>query len=698
MKKAISLILSVSMLLGGASLLSGCNMSDKSGTEKAQLLLANERLDESAVAGKIDVGFSFSDAASENTAQMRAVYSSSDGSTYTWSNFGAYNDSMYQFESFFINIEHFAMSAAQDITNMKEKVRIVDKWVDMGSKKQMLRVYENGESLIVQYNDGLKRIYKRYTDANANNVYEMYSFENFGDGETGKIKMLLIPGQRYEYFYEHSNGFNDYVIMENSRGYWFCTRFNYSDFGNGEKLLSFTPTVIKDNLCYATRIEMRSNNGVVSESVGYSVADVKTGRELISLGKSEWGYAFSLHTSAVKSGLISISSDDVHEFDGQYFTAMGDRLTTSKGVFESSDLVGDVCFGGSAIDYDFSRQVVRGMIYININDSDATVDEAFDAFETYSDELGFELYRDTSDIKEAINHATLLGDEFGESFEWYGYCMNGYENFDSAHEELHGEYDAAISEHAGVLGFETAKVGINLSLPASFANIGVSINGANTYADGVINITGITAATNDTALFETGKSYVLKLGLALCDENGNPVSVNTVALDGGDASSVEFEGRNINLSASGSYSVPKNLSQGEYALVVYAATADDGIRVSEMVKLGQFSTYDEKLDSDAMDISVHSSAGNLYFDYEIKNSITITHAATKEKYTADELKRLINIEILKKGAPVSGALLVSEDGDSIPSDASLGRGIYRMMCYIVTSDGLAQAYIYLNII
>ena len=698
MKKVISLILAASMLLGSVSLLSGCGRSANSGTEKAKLLLANERLDESAVGQKVDVGFTFSNVTSVNTAQLKSVYASGESTSYTWNSFEAYNDSMYQFESFFINIDNFAMSVAEDIANMKEKVKIVDKWVDMGYEKQLLRVYENGESLMVQFDDGMKRVYKRYTDSNANNVYEMFSSENFSDGGTGKIKMLLIPGQRYEYIYEHSDGFKDYVVMENSRGYWFCTRFNYMEFDNGNELLAFTPTVIKDNLCYATRIEIRRLDGEISENMSYSVADIETGRELVGVNEWEWGYSFSLHTSAIKSGLISISSDDAYEMDGQYFTAKGNRLATSNGVFEVKEFDSGIGFSGSTVDYDYARNVVRGLIGIDYKKVGATSDEAYDAFEGYIDELGFELYCDIAKIEEAGNHATILGEEFGESFEWYGYSMKDLDNFYSAHDAFYNEYDAAFAEYESVLGFESASRGINLSLPAKFANIGISVDGSNTYSDGVISVSGITAATNDTTLFESGKKYVLKLGLALCDEGGNPISVNTVALSGGDESYTEFSGAAVNLTASGDYTLPKNLSQGDYALVAYVATADEGIRVSEMVKLGSFSTYNEKLDSDAMDITVRASGGNLYVDYLIKNNVVITYTAEKEKYSVDEIKRLINVEILKRGAPMTSAVLEGELGESISSDSSLGKGTYRMMCYIATSDGLAEGYIYINII
>jgi hypothetical protein len=114
-----------------------------------------------------------------------------------------------------------------------------------------------------------------------------------------------------------------------------------------------------------------------------------------------------------------------------------------------------------------------------------------------------------------------------------------------------------------------------------------------------------------------------------------------------------------------------------------------------MVKIGSFSTYDEELESEAMDIQVASVGDTLHVRYTIKNSHSIVIDATKDVYTVAELERLANIEALRYGAPFSGAKIEHKDGSPISADASLGKGEYRMMCYLVTADGLAQSYIYL---
>ena len=57
-------------------------------------------------------------------------------------------------------------------------------------------------------------VYKRYTDENAKNVYEMYIFSLNGEEIMGRIKLVFIPGERYEFHYAHANGFKDYFITD----------------------------------------------------------------------------------------------------------------------------------------------------------------------------------------------------------------------------------------------------------------------------------------------------------------------------------------------------------------------------------------------------------------------------------------------------------------------------------------------------
>ena len=163
MKKVISLILTVALLIGMTSALAGCKKKVRHGTEAAKLLLANERLDESLIGKKIDIGLGRITAAeSERSAVVSAAYSRGFGGSiaaltasgsydrsFTLDDFPAYDDTLFQFESFLLNIEREAQMVAEDIANMKNNVGIVDKWVELDNEKHMLRVYESRDVLVV---------------------------------------------------------------------------------------------------------------------------------------------------------------------------------------------------------------------------------------------------------------------------------------------------------------------------------------------------------------------------------------------------------------------------------------------------------------------------------------------------------------------------------------------------------------------
>ena len=701
MKKIISLMLVISLMLGLSSVLSGCKKKISSGTEAAKLLLANERLDENLVAQKIDIGLDSLALGTASTEKRPSPLSflatplASSNAAYSWSDFPATNDTASQFSAFIMNIEHQAKYVAEDIANMKNNVGVVDKWVKVGSEKQLLRVYDNMDVLIVDDMYDNVHVYYRYTDQNANNVYEMYSFMKYDDGTTGEIKTMYIPGSRYEYSYINSNGFEDYVILENSRGYWVGNRFDFRK-NEYEESSSYTPIVIKDNFCYSAYINI-SSTGI--SIIDYSVVDLLSGNELVTLNITNDLASYILNASGIKSGLVSLGAENVY-FDGDiYQTAELTELVTTNGSHgwvnsEAGEIGG---FSGGQIAYDYGRNIYRGYILMTASLENGTLEEAFVELDKILDRYDLTLYKSTDKIYEQMQHAYALGNDFSNVFEWNGYKLDSLTNVRSARNVLKSSFNDARAKYEEVKNNETAKGKQKLDPNATFAPLSIISTSQNSYQNGSVTIPSVTAQITDTALLENGGGYVLKVALSLCDASGNPISVNTVALAGTPSQSITFDGSSITLSASGSYTVPKNLIAGDYALVVYAATADDEIRVSEMVKIGSFSTYNEKLDSTAMDISVMNVGDTLHFKYAIKNSYTVQIASSGRTYTHLEIERLITVEILKKGAPFVGAVLEYADGGAVGEAKNLGVGTYRMMCYLNTSDGLAQSYIYLVI-
>ncbi len=707
MKKTISLVLVVAMMLGIASILAGCKTL-RGGGDAAKLLLANERLDEGLLSSDIDVGLDkpMELAALERMAMLDRVYSGGSqlASAYSWDEFAKENGTAEQFESFIGNIELSAKYAAEDIARMKSRVGIVDKWVNVNFEKHMLRVYENRDLLIVDgQHDQIDVIY-RYTDENANNVYEMYFFIEYDDGGWGKGKSIYIPGERYEQYIVQSGGNHDYVIMENTRGYWMCTRFSYLPAGevNEYTSASFTPLIIKDGFCYAANVSTPYGEDTDELNIGgYSIGDIASGCELLALHESSGRYLFELPFSAIESGLVSVGADELSHVDGDVRESnMINSFTTVKGSYT----VGRHGTEGIRIEdgnvrYDFGDEEYSGSVTIgtDFDKDEVSLHTAIAEVVAYLESIGLKLRRSPSDMATALEHARLFAGDFGSSFIWNGYDVSTRENMAAAEADLQADIDAAWAEYVAVKDFETVHIRQRLDSDLDFADLGIVNMGENSYSNGIVSLSGITTQVADTTLFEGGEEYTLKVALSLCDENGNPVSVNTLPLSGGEDIRVAFNGGGVTLTARGDFTVPKNLIEGDYALVVYGANASDGIRVTEMVKVGSFSTYDEDLESEAMDIVVKSVGDTLHVRYTIKNFYSLSLTATKDSYTVAELERIVMREILKHGAPFPDASLEYRSGEKIPDGAGLGRGEYRLMCYLNTSDGLAQSYIYLEV-
>ncbi len=721
MKRVLSVLLVALMLLASSSLLISCKTKIDSGSEAAKLLLANERLDEK-VLSKIDLGIDGTKVTKINSGAPLDMESTSEfmrlsdsmGVHYTWTEFEKHSHSMVEFTQFMKGIESTVEDVASDIERMKNKVGITDKWVDGGflqDEEHMLRVYENMDMLIIKkYRHNALYVCTRYTNENAKNVYEIFSFYKYDDGDSARMRLTYIPGEYYEWASQHANGFSDYFIAENSRGYWVATRFDVRDHD-----ASFWPLIINNGLGYGGTVYLinpsygeRSPIGFIDYDNGISVGplsvfDPKNNRELFQIVEGGDHGKVELYFTGIKDGFVSVSTNNarVGVEDGVYDTATLDKLVTSNGTYEAvedTNEKGKFFFNNGYVQHYYGDDFDYGNIsfVINYENGTDTISDYILGFGDYAKSIGLEIYADMDTVKDSIYHASEYCKGFNEAFTWNGYKMSSYENAMKARQAFLDSTDTALGYYEEVKDFPKAENKQKLSKNAKFGDIANLVMGENTYADGKVTISNIGISMTDTALFEIGLDYVIKVGLALCDSDGNPISVNTVPLKTDNETSINYTGGDVMITASGSYEVPKNLSQGDYALVVYVSDKD-GIRVSEMKKLAFVSIEEGKLDSTAMDIEIKNLNDNLHATYKIKNTRYIEMTSTKDSYTYDEVRREIMQEILAYGYPDSSAVLEYENGEEVDRNDSLSKGTYRMIAYFPTSDGLAQSYVYLTI-
>ena len=710
MKRIISVLLIVAMLTSVAALV-GCNCSIfddgiKSGTLAAKLLLASERLDETLLGEKIDIGLSKKESKTleENAFGFPTVSLLSSGSGHTWRDFPRFSASMEEFSQFMESLEYEVTTVAEDIAHMKKNVGITDKWVKVGFQTHMLRVYDTYDVLIVKGEHDDIHVYYRYTDERAKNVYEMFSFVPYDDGTTGEIRTMLVPGERYEYMYNNSGGFTDYFIAENTRGYWMSTRFGYHREETGYTSVSFSPYIVKDGLGFGAFLTVDSENPTLS-NLWYSVFDPEEGRELFRVREGSDRYLFDLYMTAIKNGFVSVSADNVeHDAESDvYQTGTLNTLTTGKGNWAATEdekalPKNEFAFTSGYVQHLYGEKIDYGSLEFTMIDPQMSLDAACRAFENHANSLGLTLYCDMDTVANSLEHASLLADGFGDSFVWNGYAMDSVYGMEQARDALQEQFDNARASYEEVKNFETASETQTLSSDAHFAKLNAAAQGENRFAQSTITLSGVSVTTSDVDLFENGKEYVLKVGLSLLDEQGNPISVNTVPLAGTAGEGVVFDKDSITLTLSGDYAIPTNLDRGQYAAVLYVATKDEGIRVSELTRIAFVTIENGEIESSAMAMEATSQDAHLILAYEIKNTRRVTLEATKESYTYDEIKRSIQLEILAHGSPYHGAVIEYENGTAVEEGASLGKGTYRMMCYLPTSEGLAQSYVYLDVI
>jgi len=244
----------------------GSWMDSLSGTERAKLLLASQRLNETALNtdGNIfengekvmynlidiaiaNLGVQYADeatltpASEENTTvetieEEHGTTIKIGDKTVRWYGFPEMNNSYGAFLNMTEGIVTEAKTGAELIGFVKKNIRVVNKWVVFADRKYYLDVDENSEVL---YEDDLQtgdiKSIKRYKNEDGKDVYEMYRRNGEYENRT-----FYIPGERYEF----SDSYQ-YFVADNTKGYWEV--YKVGDMGTHYNVSYF---IMKDNICY----------------------------------------------------------------------------------------------------------------------------------------------------------------------------------------------------------------------------------------------------------------------------------------------------------------------------------------------------------------------------------------------------------------------------------------------------------------
>ena len=717
------------------------------GTESAKILLARERLDEKLVGQKLNI-FSTSTTDDQNQSDatetkpekngnfFENLFKSSgfatssiegmsfvggelapgvtvNGNGVVWNEFKDASEFKASYVQFIEPIETAAESTAKQIAEIKSNVGVTEKWIDRENAKYMLIVEENSETIIEYYKpyDSI-HVSTRYTTDNAKCVYEMYSFMKYDNGTTGDIRNKCIPGEYYEYTFRCSDGGCDYFIADNSRGYWIMNRFSFD-----ENSAFFDMAAIKGDVGYGVNVPLEVNSdGSFRYTYNNIAADMfspNIDRDLLIIDGNSGHYRIGVYMTNIKSGINSLSAKTGVYYHYPDYGHVGDVYFTSEnpdnpdgvvinlangGKITVGQVTENIAYTGSRIAYNmfFGENTYVGEINFDIQAENEK--EAYSLLTEYLSRNGIILHTSDQEINEAYAHCELLYENF-DVMEWYGLPMNSLQNLTESENMLKNDFVKYRNLYEAVKDYEVFTGRSSVSKSTAFGALTIESAGTSSYtSNGIIKIDGLTAHTEKSELFEDGQKYSLKLGLARLDENGHYSSANTVALDANDGSTVpsEYMGEELELTISGEYSLPLALTEGEYVVVVYYATEDEGIRVTEMAPVAFYSADEGKLETNykLMDVSVRMVEENLHVTYKVSLSDTVISDEAKGSYTYEEIERILLRGILVKGYPVDEAILQNEIGVPLTAGERYGAGTYRMKYLVNTSEGLVEAYMY----
>lgn len=711
MKKTISFILSIILILG---LFSGCKLISKdsrTGKEIAKLMLANERLDSGVFTKKDNSGLGFLPLGNNSSS-----YSIKPLAQFKGGDFDKECNMLDFFKSYMESIRSSAESAAALIDSVKENVSFTDVWIPnigAGANSRVMLCVESNTEILIDDSEESLRICRRYTDDNANNVYEIYTQEKSGTVDT---YFLYIPEKRYEFsLVDHQNkNSNFYLVSDNSRGYWNM----------------FTTYFIDD----PTEVRTNTQNLISAGDTTY----VNYGEIYRS------GYKYLDYTIFTDSGcntdIMSFMSSElairIAAFDG-IETVVTDQdnfitsFTTSSGKTVN---VGDT-FDDGTVSFAFGNAVkephiTRGDICFRFPES-YTNEAKIDKVISILSELGVTCKYDISSIKKNVSAATSLGRNFGQYYSWNGYLMSDLTNVEkaaAADAEKHKGLLAEYEERKDNKTIEITSKGVSFD-GYEFATISALTADAVSFENGSVVIKGLNATVNNLSVFDEGEQYSVHLALAKLNDDAaakntpliNQYSHNKITLlgtiplggtvdadytsailmTGKDAVNTTYtSGDTFSLSQTASFALPDCSEEGVYTVAAYIATAD-GIRVSEMIPLPFTSdveymgntadglSYKLGLNQHKEVIAVYS-ASTLYFTLPEK----------QDGYTYEEAKAEIEKLVLNHGYPIESSPLEIYDPDSgTGKTATEGESIQDAICRMKYTDKKdnTEKYLYVAI-
>lgn len=714
MKKILCLLIVCVILL---STLAGCggNGADMviNGTDTAKRLLAEERLNSDLLKNKgdifengvrvmrnladiamanLNVPHANGDAVMTNlssTVNLSTVLTGDyigkleiDGDTFIWSDFEENNNSYDYFKNLTENIVFSAEVAAELIDNIKKRVRVVDKWVAMGSTHYYLSVEENSETLCeFDTNNEFLNICKRYKNSDGKDVYELFRKQ-----DSYQNRMTYIPGERYELssLFGSSGGEGHYFVADNSKGYW-----ETYVLGEASEHYNVSYFIMKDDICYDAFYNPKDGTIPLLKVMS---ADRAT--DIFHFSDYGDTSAVSLQFAGF-DGIKNIVADaeNVEYVKGEYA-----NLTSSEhGVVNLENgktiRVGDA-FGDNvtvnAIYALYGAAGYTGEVMLNIHGE--TRNERLKDLKSFLNEYGMRCRRDINEVFSGIDRAYVDIDGIIKYYKWNGIIVTDEGRIADAIEIELARFADMESIYTDIKDVEvidysdTRKIEMNIK----FAPITESMNESITLDGTSVSVGSISLTIEDTTLYVVNEPY--KVAFAMTEANGNGGLVHLAVEN---TSTVSYaDEKKFTVSASDLSLELPTLAVGRYILVAYISTSD-GIRSSGYVPVDFDTVSEAPVTLDSAIFTAKKNADGTIITYgETTNFMTSLVSDTKLDY--ESFKSLIASMAFEHGTP-SEEIEIKE-GDTFNSlsgaETEIASGTYRIGYTTQNGNSLTSGYIY----
>ncbi|MBQ8626624.1 MAG: hypothetical protein IJ419_10740 [Agathobacter sp.] len=611
MKKTFTRMTTLLLVLAIAlSCLSGCgsfgNAPKLSGTEKAKLLLANQRLDSSVLSSSLNM-LTNSDGSLTSSLILpnddlyatlggisiqlleKLGTCNKNGDTYEWKAFDDYCNIDSFFDSYMLAIEGSVEQASAMIDHLKTDVNVVDKWIgykDEGNA-YMLSVEGSTDTLYEKLEGGY-RICKRTTNSKAENVYELFQF---GDTSTGVPEdvyetMVYVPGQRYEFSLDMGEQMNLYLVLEKIDGEW-----NMLCMSAMPTHVNVTNLVTTKDITYVYDYSVPKSSSDPLTSI-LSLATADRGCDLIRIQDSM--FSMFLHGyKGINSMKVTASSNDIVSSDGMYGTY--GTVIPSIILSNGSTIEPNQTMANGTVSYLTGYAGVSADGYILTADFRVEGDSMSERLNNYKTFLAESGITCKVNIDKVISYA-LKGEKklgtFLGSYKWNGYTIDTYSNIIKAIEAEKESFQTFVTMYNNVKNNEFVDLSLyNQSAinGVDFAKIDTLNKGTLTWNDeaGTVSVSDMSMTISDNTLLEAGTQYTIVLGYAQKDaadsSKYDPCSICPL-LSENYTFTTYSEGNSFTVTQNATFNANVEFDTTDFDLVACIVTAD-GIRVSEIVTI-----------------------------------------------------------------------------------------------------------------